>query len=241
VHKVQHKPINIQVRDPIQKEQKGLECAVVWRTGLSGAPCSYEDEPATLGKTEPRFAIIHRSGVPPEQQLLAPTVDCKRRWQRNSARRVRAAESEAHRTVRCHKKPTTPTIDYSRTLTVGWRGSEPDSLQCLSGGAPDCLVRPSPAAFPNGHLVVEGYKYLPNHHNSKHPSFVKFSFNTRASAFTPRHNSRDQSLSKSQIHSIHLVTSESVCSCSFALLLLGSLSSFLILVPKWLVIKARDT
>jgi hypothetical protein len=28
VHKVQHKPINIQVRDPIQKEQKGLECGV---------------------------------------------------------------------------------------------------------------------------------------------------------------------------------------------------------------------
>jgi hypothetical protein len=38
----------------------------------------------------------------------------------------------------------------------------------------------------------------PNHHNSKHPSFLKFSFNTRASAFTPRHNSKHQSLSKSQ-------------------------------------------
>jgi hypothetical protein len=36
--KVQHKPINIQVRDPIQKEQKGLECAVVWRTRLSDVP-----------------------------------------------------------------------------------------------------------------------------------------------------------------------------------------------------------
>jgi hypothetical protein len=33
------------------------------------------------------------------------------------------------------------------------------SLQDLSGGAPDCLVRPSTAAFPNGLLVVEGYKY----------------------------------------------------------------------------------
>jgi hypothetical protein len=40
----------------------------------------------------------------------------------------------------------------------------------------------------------------PNHHNSKHPSLLKFSFNTRASAFTPRHKSKDQSLSKSQIH-----------------------------------------
>jgi hypothetical protein len=29
----------------------------------------------------------------------------------------------------------------------------------ISGGAPDCLVRPSTAATPNGLLVVEGYKY----------------------------------------------------------------------------------
>jgi hypothetical protein len=27
----------------------------------------------------------------------------------------------------------------------------------------------------------------PSHHNSKHPSLLKFPFNTRASAFTPRH------------------------------------------------------
>jgi hypothetical protein len=42
---------------------------------------------------------------------------------------------------------------------VGWRGGAPDSEQDLSGGAPDCPVCPSPAAFPNGFLVVEGYKY----------------------------------------------------------------------------------
>jgi hypothetical protein len=28
-----------------------------------------------------------------------------------------------------------------------------------SGGAPDCPVRPSTAACPNGYVVVEGYKY----------------------------------------------------------------------------------
>jgi hypothetical protein len=32
----------------------------------------------------------------------------------------------------------------------------------------------------------------PNHHNSKQPSVLKFSFHTRASAFNPRHNSKDQ-------------------------------------------------
>jgi hypothetical protein len=54
---------------------------------VSGAPCLYEDEPATLEKTKPRSAIIHRtvqcatglSGVPAGQRLLAPTVDCKSR------------------------------------------------------------------------------------------------------------------------------------------------------------------
>jgi hypothetical protein len=134
-----------------------------------------------------------------------------------------------HRTIRCRKKTKPPTVNYSRTLTVGWRGGAPGSLHCVSGGAPDCLVRPSTAAFPNGLLVVEGYKYPPNHHNSKHPSLLKFLFNTRASAFTPRHKSKDQSLSKSQIHSNHLVTWESVCSCFFALLCLDRFlpSSFL--------------
>jgi hypothetical protein len=31
----------------------------------------------------------------------------------------------------------------------------------------------------------------PNHLHSKHPSFPRFSFNTRASAFTPRHKSKE--------------------------------------------------
>jgi hypothetical protein len=61
----------------------------------------------------------------------------------------------------------------------------------VSGGAPDYPVRPSTAATPNGLLVVEGYKYPPNHHHSKHPSFPRFSFNTRASAFTPRHKTKE--------------------------------------------------
>jgi hypothetical protein len=61
----------------------------------------------------------------------------------------------------------------------------------------------------------------PNHHNFKHPRFLKITFNTRALAFTPRHNSKDQSLSKSHIHLRHLVTCEREILCSFELLLLG--------------------
>jgi hypothetical protein len=81
----------------------------------------------------------------------------------------------------------------------------------------------------------------PNHHNSKHPSLLKFSFNKRASAFTPRHKSKDQSLSNSP-KSFHPPSDLRECLfVFFHALMLGSLSSFLILVSKLLVIKARDT
>jgi hypothetical protein len=52
-------------------------------------------------------------------------------------------------------------------------------------GAPDCPVRPSTAAFPNGHFGGWGYKYPPQPEGSK---FSANTFNTRASAFNTRHN-----------------------------------------------------
>jgi hypothetical protein len=82
--KDQHKPINVQER--VQKQRsKETECALVWRTGLSGAPGPYKDELATLGFLLARSAIIHRtvrcatglSGVTAEQRLLRATDDCK--------------------------------------------------------------------------------------------------------------------------------------------------------------------
>jgi hypothetical protein len=42
---------------------------------------------------------------------------------------------------------------------VEWFGGSPDSEQDLSGGAPDCPVRPSTVASLTATLVVEGYKY----------------------------------------------------------------------------------
>jgi hypothetical protein len=72
----------------------------------------------------------------------------------------------------------------------------------------------------------------PNHHHLKHPRFLSITFNTRALAFTPRHNSKDQSLSKSQIQLKHLVTCVREILCSFELLPLGLPSSFLICFLK---------
>jgi hypothetical protein len=162
---------------------------VDWRTRLSGAPGPYWIEPSTLGFQQAHSAIIHGtvrcatglSGAPAEQRLNRATVDFTKATVFYSARQKSKQKSEAHRTVnrtcpvwhrtiRCHKKTMAPTVDCSRTLTVGWRGGSPNSLQCLSGGAPDCPVRPSTTTFSNGHLVVEGYKYPqpPPHQASKH-------------------------------------------------------------------------
>jgi hypothetical protein len=146
----------------------------------------------------------------------------------------------------------------------------PDTAQCLSGAASDCPVpvedkasngrlRPNPNGWvtwlahrtvrcahrqqplPNGCLAVEGYKYA----STTSTPIIQVS-STSHSIQELVHSlldtiQKNQSLFKSQIHSKHLVTRESVLFVFFALLFLGSLSSFLILVLKTLVIKARDT
>jgi hypothetical protein len=145
----------------------------------------------------------------------------------------------------------------------------PDSENYLFGATPDCSVPLEDKAFngrqrpnPNGWVTWLAHRTVrcahrqqpsptamwwlraintPNHHHSKHPSFQHFTFNTRASAFTPRHNSIESKplqvpnplQSPSELRESLFVF--------FALLLLGSLSSFLILVPKCFVSKARDT
>jgi hypothetical protein len=57
--KVQHKPINIQVRDPIQRSKRNQVCCGLAHRTVFGVPCPYEDELATLGKMQARSAIIH--------------------------------------------------------------------------------------------------------------------------------------------------------------------------------------
>jgi hypothetical protein len=108
-------------------------------------------------------------------------------------------------------------------------------------GAPDCPVRPSTAATPNGYVVVEGYKYPPTTTTlSIQVSSTSHSIQELVHSLLDTIQ-KNQSLYKSQIHSKHLVTRESVLFVFFALLFLGSLSSFPILVLRTLVIKARDT
>jgi hypothetical protein len=118
---------------------------------VSGAPGPYRVQPATLGKIQARSAIIHRTvrcatglsgesagnGYPARNGRLCKSVQCSYSATQKSEQEVRGAPDCPvwHRTVRCHKKTRLQRSTELRTLTVGCRG-----------GAPDCPVRPSPAA-----------------------------------------------------------------------------------------------
>jgi hypothetical protein len=102
----------------------------------------------------------------------------------------------------------------------------------VSGGAPDCPLRPSTAATPNGCLVVEGYKYPPT---TSTPSIQVSS--TSHSIQELVHSLQDTfSIESKPLQVPNTFHSPSDLRESlfmfFALLLLGSLSSFLILVLK---------
>jgi hypothetical protein len=102
--KVQHKPINIQVKDPNSKEQRNQVCYGLAHRTVSGAPGMYRAEPATLGFQKAHSAIIHRtvqcatglSGAPAQQQLTRATVDSAKATVCNSARQKSEQKSEAH-------------------------------------------------------------------------------------------------------------------------------------------------
>jgi hypothetical protein len=77
----------------------------------------------------------------------------------------------------------------------------------VSGGAPDCPVRPSMAEFPNGHFGGWGYKYPPT---TTLQGIQVFShcIQYKSSRLHCMTQTRDQILSKSKDHSKQLVTSE---------------------------------
>jgi hypothetical protein len=111
----------------------------------------------------------------------------------NSARLRAQSQSrryKAHRTVNrtCpvhHRTVRWPHMsELQRSNPNGWVMWL--AHRTVSGGAPDCLVRPSTAAFPNCQFGGWGYKY-PQPPHFKASKFSANTFNTRVSAFNTRH------------------------------------------------------
>jgi hypothetical protein len=86
----------------------------------------------------------------------------------------------------------------------------------VSGGAPDCPVRPSTTVIPNGHFGGWGYKYPPTT-TLQGIQVFQISHSIQELVHSIQDTIRlNQSLSKSQFHSKQLVTRREFCSCSLS-------------------------
>jgi hypothetical protein len=92
----------------------------------------------------------------------------------------------------------------------------------VSGGAPDCPVRPSTTATPTVVLVVEGYKYPPTTSTPTIPAFTTVHSIQEQYTSLQRHNSSDRSAQSHKFNSSAFRTCEMIpcvhcCSCLLGL------------------------
>jgi hypothetical protein len=189
VPKVQNKPIKSLRKGSDRKEQNQPEAALVWRTGLSGAPRRLTPNSPPSGFWKCHSAIIHRTVRCAMRSNGYNTNSLLQKWTvklqcADSARRVRVG-------ARRRTEQWTVTVRWPHLSELQW--SNPNGWvtwlahRTVSGGAPDYPVRPSTAAFPNGHFGGWGYKY-PQPSHFKTSKFSANIFNTRVNAFNTRHN-----------------------------------------------------
>jgi hypothetical protein len=141
VPKVHNKPIQYKRKGSNKRSKVVPKAALVWRTGLSGAPpdsvrCTRESNSklASLGISRSRSAIIHRtvrcttglSGVPVEQRLLRANGRLQNAFNALQCAPESEQHQKAHRTVysdcSCNTELYGDPEDRSsngRTLTVG--------------------------------------------------------------------------------------------------------------------------
>jgi hypothetical protein len=137
------------------------DCPVCHRT-VSGAPGPYRIKLGSLGFLQRRSAIIHRivrcatglSGAPTEQRLPAQRSTATDTCERYSARTVRAEvraavrgapDSEQYLSGATRRQISNGHLRPNPNGWVTWLAH-----RTASGGAPDCPMRPSTAATPNG-------------------------------------------------------------------------------------------
>jgi hypothetical protein len=172
VPKVHNKPIQVKRKGSNKGSKRQPKYALFWRTGLSGVPpdsvrCTRESnsELATFGNSVSRSAIIHRTVrccTGPDclvcqrsNGYFAPMVICKGikcATVRACARRSQSRRQKAHQTVRWPHKSELQRLNPNSRVT--W-----PAHRTVSGGAPDCPVRPSTEASTNGYFGGWGYKY----------------------------------------------------------------------------------
>jgi hypothetical protein len=213
VPKVHNKPIKRLKKDSNTREQSQPKCALVWRTGLSGAPpdsvrCTRDSnsELLTFRNSGGRSAIIHRtvwwrtglSGVPAEQRLLRANgrlqnalnaLQCAPESEQRlvAHRTVNSACPVHHRTVRCPRRQKLQRSESNGLVT--WQAH-----RTVSGAPCDSSLHQTAS-------LVVGAINTPNHPPFIASKFSNFPHLTRAIAFNTRHNKENKSSPKSLVHS----------------------------------------
>jgi hypothetical protein len=178
---------------------------------------------STNHSRENEGALRYNSPVCPVSQrsngYLAPTIDCE------SACHGEQCMIESEQKVR--GAPDCPVPQEDKAPTVNSAPNPNSWVTWQRTGQHTVPVRCAHRQHPLQQLPKWlGAINTPNHHNIWHPCFLEITFNTRASAFTLKHISKDQTLSKPRIQLKHLVTCERVCPCSLRSCFLDCLSSF---------------
>jgi hypothetical protein len=153
-----------------ERSKRKPKATLVWRTGLSGAPGWINSNLPPSGFWKCHSAIIHRtvrcaSGATTTAQRSTPMETCKSATVRGQCAQSQSRRQKAHRTVSSTYPVHHRTVQWPHLSELQW--SNPNDWvtwlahQTVSGGAPDCPVRPSPDSLPNDHFGGWGYKYPP--------------------------------------------------------------------------------
>jgi hypothetical protein len=212
VPKVHNKPIKRPRKDSNKKSKRLPKCALVWRTGLSGAPpdsvrCTREPDSklATFGNSGSHSAIIHWT------VRCASRITATQR-QRSSVTAVNALQcaqkseqsQKAHRTVNSDCPVHHRTVRWPRCQKLQ-RSESNGQVTWSAHRTVWCAMRQQPP--PTTHLVV-GAINTPNHPPFIVSKFSAFTPHTRAIAFNTRHKQEIKSSPKSKDHSNQIVASE---------------------------------
>jgi hypothetical protein len=242
VSKVQHKPIKSPRKGSTKKSKRQPKATLVWRTGLSGVPpdsvrCTREinSKLATFGNLGSHSAIIHRtvwcstvlSGVPSEATVASATVEFNGRLTTLQCADCARRSQSRHRW--CIEQWIGPVWCTTGLSGLRWltcqklQRSNPNGWvtwlahRTVSGGAPNCPVCHTTAAFPNGHFGGLGYKYPqpPLFKTSKHSLLlIQYKSNTQHS------KTQIKASDQIKVHNSTLVfrTFEKIDLCSFVVL-----------------------
>ena len=147
------------------------------------------------------------SGVPAEQQLLCANGRLQRAVNALQCTQKLEQSQKAHRTCPVHHRTVWwPSCHKLQRLNpngwVTWLAH-----RTVSGGAPDCPMRPLIDILPNGHFGGWGYKY-PQPPHIQGIQVFSHCIQYKSSRLHSKTQTRDQILSQVRNHSKLLVTSE---------------------------------